>query len=233
MLSRRGVARRGEERRGEERRGEKRRGEARRGEARRGEARRGEERRDEAGRGEARRGEARRAMRGEARRDTERELARVNFSTRQNFSNQYLIRGADSGSTQRSPPPSLKSSHFTLLSPKMLTTRLQNLKLHSSPKPHIKSLRHFLNPLCTTTPESPELPSWVKFFDSNHPKPAASSPSSSDDDFVIPSLANWVETHNLNHPTKPPKPSTSDADETPSKASANLEAPLPIAGKRS
>ncbi|XP_004298015.1 PREDICTED: pentatricopeptide repeat-containing protein At3g22670, mitochondrial-like [Fragaria vesca subsp. vesca] len=110
-----------------------------------------------------------------------------------------------------SPPPSLKSSHFTLLSPKMLTTRLQNLKLHSSLKPHIKSLRHFLNPLCTT-PESPELPSWVKFFDSNHPKPAASS--SSDDDFVIPSLANWVETHNLNHPTKPPKPSASDADET-------------------
>ncbi|KAL6196474.1 hypothetical protein ACLB2K_032089 [Fragaria x ananassa] len=87
---RRGKVRGGEERRGETRRGEERRGEASRGEARRGEERRGEERRGGArrdGRGEDRRGEARRARRGEARQDAERELARVNFSTRQNFSN--------------------------------------------------------------------------------------------------------------------------------------------------
>ncbi|KAL6225341.1 hypothetical protein ACLB2K_004191 [Fragaria x ananassa] len=56
----------------EERRGEARRGEERRGEASRGEARRGQERR----------GEARLVRSGQARQDAERELARVNFSTR-------------------------------------------------------------------------------------------------------------------------------------------------------
>ncbi|PRQ35981.1 putative tetratricopeptide-like helical domain-containing protein [Rosa chinensis] len=92
-----------------------------------------------------------------------------------------------------------------------MLTRLHNLKLHSTSKTHINALRYFLNPLCTTTEvaESPDLPSWVKFFDTNHPNHAASD----DDDFVIPSLANWVETHNLNHPTKPPKLSTSDTDD--------------------
>ncbi|KAK7253151.1 hypothetical protein RIF29_37626 [Crotalaria pallida] len=58
------------------------------------------------------------------------------------------------------------------------------------------------NPLCTMlhhqdSPQSPELPPWVKFSD---------TPSSPDtnDDFVIPSLAPWVDAHVFNpHPTKP------------------------------
>lgn len=90
--------------------------------------------------------------------------------------------------------------------------RLHNLKLYSISKTPLHALRYFSNPLCTITDpaqvtESPELPSWVKFFENKHPKDA-----SSDDDFVIPSLANWVETHNLNHPNKPPKPLGETAD---------------------
>ncbi|XP_057450240.1 pentatricopeptide repeat-containing protein At3g22670, mitochondrial [Lotus japonicus] len=53
------------------------------------------------------------------------------------------------------------------------------------------------NPLCTAvkpplTPESPELPAWVKFSDNPTPPNA-----DSDDDFVIPSLAHWVDAHIL------------------------------------
>ncbi|KAK9930849.1 hypothetical protein M0R45_018157 [Rubus argutus] len=93
-----------------------------------------------------------------------------------------------------------------------MLARLHNLKLYSISKTHLHALRYFSNPLCTITDpaqvtESPELPSWVKFFENKHPKDA-----SSDDDFVIPSLANWVETHNLNHPTKSPKPLGETAD---------------------
>ncbi|XP_061354637.1 pentatricopeptide repeat-containing protein At3g22670, mitochondrial [Gastrolobium bilobum] len=55
----------------------------------------------------------------------------------------------------------------------------------------------YCNPLCTlvksqTTPESPELPDWVKFSDDPTPPNA-----DSDDDFVIPSLAHWVDAHML------------------------------------
>ncbi|KAF8090219.1 hypothetical protein N665_0482s0016 [Sinapis alba] len=45
------------------------------------------------------------------------------------------------------------------------------------------------------SPESPELPSWIKDFLSN--KPSSSNPISDDEDFVIPSLASWVETQKL------------------------------------
>ncbi|KAH9650335.1 pentatricopeptide repeat-containing protein [Citrus sinensis] len=53
------------------------------------------------------------------------------------------------------------------------------------------------NPLCTTaespsSTESPSLPSWIKFFDSQSP----------DEDFVIPSLAGWVESHRLNEKSR-------------------------------
>ncbi|CAL5187357.1 unnamed protein product [Lathyrus oleraceus] len=75
------------------------------------------------------------------------------------------------------------------LSPTITTTRSANPSRFFVPT----------NPLCTIvnsqlSPQSPELPPWVMFSDNP-------TPSNSDDDFVIPSLANWVDSSMLE--TKP------------------------------
>ncbi|KAG2316089.1 hypothetical protein Bca4012_066927 [Brassica carinata] len=47
------------------------------------------------------------------------------------------------------------------------------------------------------SPESPELPSWIKDFLSNKPSSSPNPISDDDEDFVIPSLAIWVSTQKL------------------------------------
>jgi hypothetical protein len=68
------------------------------------------------------------------------------------------------------------------------------------------------NPFCTTADstqlaESTELPSWVKFSETQN-----SATADSDDDFVIPSLAHWVENHQHNAHGKVVKPTLSETD---------------------
>lgn len=60
------------------------------------------------------------------------------------------------------------------------------------------------NTLCTMvdsqqSPESPELPVWVKSLDSQS---SESVDSDEDEDFVIPALADWVDAHMLNGQTR-------------------------------
>ncbi|PQQ06051.1 pentatricopeptide repeat-containing protein [Prunus yedoensis var. nudiflora] len=57
--------------------------------------------------------------------------------------------------------------------------------------------------------ESPELPNWVKFFDTKRPEKA-----DLDEDFVIPSLANWVEAQKLRDPRKAVKRPLSETADT-------------------
>ncbi|XP_028776380.1 pentatricopeptide repeat-containing protein At3g22670, mitochondrial-like [Neltuma alba] len=86
--------------------------------------------------------------------------------------------------------------------------KLQILKVihHRLPQrlSNSNGLRYFLcsNPLCTMvdsqqSPESPELPVWVKLPDNQSPESA-----DSDDDFVIPALADWVNAHMVNGQTQ-------------------------------
>jgi pentatricopeptide repeat protein len=70
------------------------------------------------------------------------------------------------------------------------------------------------NPFCTTADptqiaESPELPSWVKFCETQN-----SATADSDDDFVIPSLAHWVENRKLHDHGQVVKPTLSETTET-------------------
>ncbi|KAK4257970.1 hypothetical protein QN277_007490 [Acacia crassicarpa] len=89
-----------------------------------------------------------------------------------------------------------------------MLSKLQVLKVihHLLPRRLTNSngLRYFLysNPLCTMvnsqqSPESPELPVWVKLPDNQSPESA-----DSDDDFVIPALADWVDAHMLTGQTQ-------------------------------
>ncbi|CAB4261559.1 unnamed protein product [Prunus armeniaca] len=100
----------------------------------------------------------------------------------------------------------------------MMLPRFQNPNLSSISKTNIKLLRHLLcNPLCTLTEptpvsevtESPELPNWVKFFDTKRPEKA-----DLDEDFVIPSLADWVEAQKLRDPRKAVKRPLSETADT-------------------
>ncbi|CAH8337842.1 unnamed protein product [Eruca vesicaria subsp. sativa] len=77
-----------------------------------------------------------------------------------------------------------------------MLAKLRISKLLSSSLPRRISQQRFLathNAVSTSdeSPESPELPSWIKDFLSNKPS------SSNDEDFSIPSLANWVSTQKL------------------------------------
>lgn len=63
-------------------------------------------------------------------------------------------------------------------------------------------LLFYSNPLCTMVesqlaPESPELPSWVKFSNNQ-----THENTDSDDDFVIPALADWIDGYMLNDRTE-------------------------------
>ncbi|KAL5541521.1 hypothetical protein UlMin_009231 [Ulmus minor] len=85
-----------------------------------------------------------------------------------------------------------------------MLTKLQTSNLSSIPKTITNPLRYLvIKPICTTTEskiletESPELPSWAKFFEIKHP-----TTSETDEDFVIPSLASWIETQKLDDPRK-------------------------------
>ncbi|KAJ4865865.1 Pentatricopeptide repeat-containing protein [Raphanus sativus] len=85
-----------------------------------------------------------------------------------------------------------------------MLAKLRISKLLSSSLPRRIYQRRFLatrNAFSNSeeSPESPELPSWIKDFLSNKPSSSSNpiSSSSSDEDFVIPSLASWVETQKL------------------------------------
>nr|XP_023907754.1 pentatricopeptide repeat-containing protein At3g22670, mitochondrial-like isoform X1 [Quercus suber]XP_023907755.1 pentatricopeptide repeat-containing protein At3g22670, mitochondrial-like isoform X2 [Quercus suber] len=95
----------------------------------------------------------------------------------------------------------------------MLSSKFQIFKLLS----HSRKTKPFIflyHPLCTMTDstqltESPELPSWVKFSDTQNP----SNPDS-DDDFVIPSLARWVDNYKFHDHSQVVKQMLSENTET-------------------
>jgi|UniRef100_A0A2N9ETI4 pentatricopeptide repeat protein len=101
-----------------------------------------------------------------------------------------------------------------------MLSKFQTFKLlsHSLPqrKTNINALPYIFlyNSLCTITDstqvtESPELPSWLKFSETQNP-----STPDSDDDFVIPSLAHWVENHKLHDHSKVVKQMLTEITET-------------------
>ncbi|GMY27349.1 pentatricopeptide repeat-containing protein At3g22670, mitochondrial-like [Fagus crenata] len=93
---------------------------------------------------------------------------------------------------------------------KLLSHSLPQRKTNINPLPYI----FLYNSLCTITDstqvtESPELPSWLKFGETQNP-----STPDSDDDFVIPSLAHWVENHKLHDHSKVVKQMLTEITET-------------------